>query len=252
VAETDDLEEDHPGAPEEAKPGERAADGARDPEPEGPGKQTGGAQEPGIFTLKHLDEVRTVGRDEVVRLAQQGMDYDRVRSERDQLRKYRDELGPALEMVRDFAGKSGLAPEEYLELCRRRELSGRGMDGRGVNERVFSERREAFLRSGQAAREAAETRRRERAEKRREDMRRFAEKFPAVKPEEISKEIWDEVAKGESLLSSYTLRRNARLEAELTAERQNRENAQKTTGSLSGGLAGIRQDEFDRWWNDED
>jgi hypothetical protein len=149
VAETDDLEEDHPGAPEEAKPGERAADGARDPEPEGPGKQTGGAQEPGIFTLKHLDEVRTVGRDEVVRLAQQGMDYDRVRSERDQLRKYRDELGPALEMVRDFAGKSGLAPEEYLELCRRRELSGRGMDGRGVNERVFSERREAFLRSGQ-------------------------------------------------------------------------------------------------------
>jgi hypothetical protein len=31
------------------------------------------------FTLKHLGEVRTVGRDEVIALAQKGLDYDRIR-----------------------------------------------------------------------------------------------------------------------------------------------------------------------------
>ncbi len=35
------------------------------------------------FALKHLDEVKTVGRDEVVSLAQKGMDYDRIREKLD-------------------------------------------------------------------------------------------------------------------------------------------------------------------------
>lgn len=230
VAETDDLEEDHPGAAEPEQPGGRTAGG--NPEPEGSGKQTGGAQEPDAFTLKHLDEVRTVGRDEVVKLAQQGMDYERVRSERDQLRKLRDETGPALELIRAAAVRNGMTSEQYVEFCRRQQPGGRNIDAR-----VSAERRAAGDEAGV---------------RRREGMRRFLDKFPSVRPEEIPGEVWNEVAKGESLIFAYTLNKNTRLEAELAAERQNRENAKKTTGSLAGGLAGIRQDEFDRWWNDED
>lgn len=34
----------------------------------------------GEFTLKHLDRTLSVDRDEVIRLAQKGLDYDRVKS----------------------------------------------------------------------------------------------------------------------------------------------------------------------------
>lgn len=37
------------------------------------------------FTLKHLDEVKNVSRDEVVTLAQKGLDYDRIRTKLDHL-----------------------------------------------------------------------------------------------------------------------------------------------------------------------
>ncbi len=36
------------------------------------------------FTLKHLGEVTTVGRDEVIALAQKGLDYDRIRGKYEQ------------------------------------------------------------------------------------------------------------------------------------------------------------------------
>jgi len=38
----------------------------------------------GSFTLKHLGETRTVGRDEVITLAQKGLDYDRIRRKYDE------------------------------------------------------------------------------------------------------------------------------------------------------------------------
>jgi hypothetical protein len=118
VAETDDLEDDRPGAPEEETSGERT-DTEKTGREQPAAIDTAEAAESQAFTLKHLDEVRTVGRDEVVKLAQQGMDYERVRSERDQLRKYREEIGPALR-------RSGLRrekrhdPRAVLEFCSRR------------------------------------------------------------------------------------------------------------------------------------
>lgn len=60
--------------------------------------------EPESFTLRHLGETKNVGREEVIALAQKGMDYDRIRSK----------LGDAsreLESLR--AGGTGeLSPEE--------------------------------------------------------------------------------------------------------------------------------------------
>ena len=66
-------------------------------EPDQPRNGQGHEEDPGLpraegakgeetFPLKYMDEIRTVNREEVTTLAQKGMDYDRVRSERDQLR----------------------------------------------------------------------------------------------------------------------------------------------------------------------
>lgn len=189
--ETDDLEADQPKQTEPKAAGEPKPGGAGTEKPER--ETTDAAEEAQNFTLKHLGELRTVGKDEVVRLAQQGLDYQRIRAERDWLRA---------------------------------ALRGETEPG---------------------ARSAAV-----RAEERKEDIRRFLREFPAVKPEEIPKEVWGQVAEGEGLASAYALHRSRQLEAELAAERQNRRNAQNTTGSLAGGIKGIPQDEFLKWWEDED
>ena len=54
------------GVVDEAEPGL-----AQKPEPE---------REPESYTLRHLGETKNVGREEVIALAQKGMDYDRIRS----------------------------------------------------------------------------------------------------------------------------------------------------------------------------
>lgn len=53
----------------------------RDPEPGG-----GRAGEEETFQLKYMDEIRKVGRREAIALAQKGLDYDRIRAQRDALR----------------------------------------------------------------------------------------------------------------------------------------------------------------------
>ena len=75
-------------AEEKAEPPETPAEAEEKPEekaePEQPKEDS--------YTLKHLDETRTVGRDEVIALAQKGMDYDRIREQRDAAASRLDEF----------------------------------------------------------------------------------------------------------------------------------------------------------------
>jgi hypothetical protein len=66
------------------------------------------------FTLKHLDEIRTVGRGEVITLAQKGLDYDRIRG------KY-DEAAAALSK-RDGLTIQAAAPEQAAAAKRQTEI----------------------------------------------------------------------------------------------------------------------------------
>ena len=63
---------------------------------------TSDKQEPDKFVLKHLDDTHEVNRDEVIALAQKGLDYDRIRerlaaadTELTELRNKRAELDTA-------------------------------------------------------------------------------------------------------------------------------------------------------------
>ena len=60
------------------------------------------------------------------------------------------------------------------------------------------------------------------------------------------------VAQGESLTAAYTMHRNQQLEAELAAERQNKQNQERTTGSLSAQREGDSKSEIDKWWYEDD
>ncbi|MPM15672.1 hypothetical protein SDC9_62043 [bioreactor metagenome] len=206
------------------------------PKPEGGEEAT--------FTLKHLDEVRTVSKDEVVKLAQQGMDYDRIRAERDQLRSFRQQADPSFSLISFFAKKSGMEAEQYLEHLRKQDLIRSGFSEQSANARLSAERIAAERAQEDLRREQAKT------EARNASMKRFLKAYPDVKPEEIPKEVWKAVSKGDDLTAAFTFHKNRALEAELAAERQNGRNAQISTGSMSTRGAG-KQDEIDRWWNDE-
>lgn len=237
---------DQPAAPETETPPEQPAEEQR-------------ADQPQLFTLKYRGEAIQVTQDEMVALAQKGRDYDTVRQERDQLLQYRQEADPALELVRSYAQRNGMTVGDYLDYCRRQELLAQGVNEQTANAQIAVEKQQAALQRQNAEAAAARKRQeaeaiqaRQRQEAQRKDFAAFLGAYPGVKTTEIPKEVWEKVAQGESLVSAYTMHRNRQLEAELAAERQNRKNQQRTTGSLSDPAGGDKKDDIDRWWNEED
>ena len=80
------------------------------------------------FTLKHLGEVRKVGKDEVITLAQKGLDYDRQRQKNDELASRNRELSAQAEQLRaqrvsgTGTGPRAMTREEAMTLRRDREV----------------------------------------------------------------------------------------------------------------------------------
>ena len=119
------------GADEEAQHAEDSAEEA------GPSEETGGdqaeqeagrekADQPETFILKNREETRQLTRDEVIAMAQKGWDYDHIREERDQLRQFRQEADPALQLVKTYAERNGMDIPQYLDFCRKQELLAQG------------------------------------------------------------------------------------------------------------------------------
>ena len=199
------------------------------------------ADQPELFTLKNRDETKQVTRDELVAMAQKGWDYDHIREERDQLRQYRQEADPALELVKSYAQRSGMNVADYLDYCRRQELMAKGMTEQDAAQKVTMEKERAELDRQKAEIEAvldrqrsAERRANELAQARQKDIESFYRAYPNVDPKSIPQEVWGEVKGGDTLTNAYTRYENRRLQAELAAERQNRDNRAKAPGSLGG------------------
>ena len=77
--------------------------------------------------------------------------------------------------------------------------------------------------------------------KQQEDYKQFLETFPDTDPKDIPQTVWDEVNKGRSLVDSFTRHENQILKEKLAKltetekiEQQNSENAQVSTGSVTG------------------
>lgn len=223
------------------------------------------AQAPELFTLKNRDETRQVSREELIAMAQKGWDYDNVRQERDQLRQYREENRQAVEFLESIARQNGMDVQGYLREVQKRELMRTGLSEDEAGRELQMRQREAQIQKDRAeldARQQAEqSAQRQAAEKEsrvRNDIAAFFKAYPAVKPADIPKEVWDSVNRGESLVAAYARNEAAQLkakaqqlEAEVSALKQNQSNARRTPGSL-GGNSGTELDEIDRLWNDDD
>lgn len=253
---------------EDAKPEETSEEADQQPEePEGeeeiPASEEDQTEEQAeadqsLFELKHLGETKQVSREEVVRLAQKGMDYDRIRSERDADKAEIKRLQEMESFLTELAAPSGISVSDLMDQTRAQLLAEReGLDPAVAAQRVKLEReRKAFeekkAQEEQTQREQAEANRR-----RQEDFLRFKREYPHVDPKNIPQEVWDKVREGGSLMDAYSRHENKQLRDEVeawkkkaeTAE-QNHKNKERSTGSQRSAGQTSEQDAFDRAWYD--
>lgn len=237
-----------------------------DAEPDG--SQTQQGQEDQLFRLKHLDEVKQVTRDEVIALAQKGMDYDRIRArvaDYDTIRQRMETAErdlPALRAHEEFLQEmaDGRSVEELIDSVRAARLAGRlGIDRETALGRVRLDRErrqfEAEKNGGGAQRQSGQTQgaRADAQERWKQNcFLEFARQYPTVNPKQIPSAVWTAFGKGETLVSAYSRIRLHELESRQTAQRQDAENAKRSAGSRYSAGKAARMDELDRlWYGDE-
>lgn len=257
-SETDDAEQ----TPETQTEADQPTDAEPEQDADGAEQQTAEAQAD-QFTLKHLDETRTVSRDEVIALAQKGMDYDRIRGRLEEQKDYAElkkrnaELEDSFAFLKEFAGDRSV--DEFIDEGRAQALMQRtGIDHETALGRVKLERDRKALdaeRQKQQAQQEEQQKQQEQADAQ-EQWRKncfiaFDKEFPDVDPKSIPQEVWDAFGRGETLVSAYSLHQLRALQKQQAAQRQAEENAKRSTGSRQTN-GKDEMSEFDRLWYDDD
>lgn len=272
-----DIEDDAQGAPDtetqssDAAPEIEQNDGGQDADAAQPGEnEEQQAQTDGqLFELKHLGETKNVNRDEVVTLAQKGMDYDRVTEKNTQLEnqvsEQKQQLATLTEhenALQELAKQSGTTVEELVEnMLIAVTKSKYGIDDDGMAlERVKLDRERRALDQERAALAPQKQEQEQQAanEKwRGECFDAFAKAYPDVDPASIPNGVWEAFNRGETLVSAYARERNKALEAEIArmkTEQETRDrnaaNAARSTGSQSSAGKTGSDEAFDALWYD--
>lgn len=255
--ETLEQQADQPG---QENPELTAEESTGDPAPaeKAPPAEASPQEEPPFLTLKHLDEVRTVNREEAQALAQKGLDYDRIREERDQLRSFREENFPAIQLVQKYAQRNNMTIPEYLEFCRVQEImSEQQVTEDAARNQVALEKRELDVsrrEEAQAEKERKESQAKQSEESEQERIRRdvnqFLADYPQVKPTEIPPEVFDIVRRDKASLSlAYGKWLIAKQADELKALKAQASAREKSPGSLSGSLGSAKTDPVFEGWD---
>lgn len=209
-----------------------------------------------LFTLKHLDEVREVSRDEVIALAQKGLDYDR------KTQKLSDTISEYEEFL-DGLVPEGLTRAQFMDSVRARVyMAAQKAEGKEISEAqaLFKIQQDRADKKRSAEAEAAEAANREKQaaeDKRKNMLLSFVEAYPGVKAENIPAEVWQETQKTGDLVGAWAKHENtllkrekAELEKRIETFEQNAKNAQRSTGSRKSAGKPNEESDFDVAWYD--
>jgi hypothetical protein len=160
-------------------------------------------------------------------------------------------------LVKSAAARSNMTVTQYLDYVRKQELMSTGINEATAQAQLEIEKQRAEINAIQEEQRkvlAEEQRKKEeeerQAEARREDINKFRQSFPDVDAGKIPEEVWAQVRSGLPLTAAYALHKARALEAELAAERQNKEARAKSTGSMT--TAGEKaKDLYDDGWYDD-
>lgn len=205
------------------------------------------------FSLKHMDEVKEVNRDEVIELAQKGMDYDRIRTERDTMKADYGQLQDYKALLNELAENSGTNIDDFVLGVRAKLMVAKGAN---LTEETALQQLKAKAAekaaTEQAEKSAAEEASRQaEAEKARKeaDVQNFIATFPGVEAKDIPAEVWSVAKKTGNLTGAYSAYRIKQLEEQIATAEKNKKNEERSTGSRkTGGNSAF--DNFDDLWND--
>ena len=197
--------------------------------------------------LKHFDEVKKVTKEEAKKLAQMGMDYDRIRGKLDEARAINAKLQKYEDFLNELKGGFNSIDDLMNDTRARLIADKEGITREQAMERVKS----ANQQKEQAQQQAQLSRNAVYEEMRRESLTSFIAAFPGVKASDIPQEVWDDMKVTNNLVASYAKYEAKKLKDENAVLKKNAENKARSTGSMKS--AGKPQrDEFDAMWYEDD
>jgi hypothetical protein len=249
--ETEDAVDDEDDADQQDSEDEDSSDEEEDSSDDGHTEETEEEKEDKepdpTFTLKHLDEVREVGRDEVVELAQKGMDYDRIRTERDSIKPKFEEYESFLKRIAGDQSIEDLIDSTLAKLdVADAEKRGEELDEVEQFKKLRIERVKRETKNPPPAAEPEKTEEEKEKERLGKSIQRFIKEYPDVKATDVPPEVWQDYRNGRAdLLECYQLYENKKLKDELKSLKQNQKNKERSTGSKKS--AGKTQ--VDKWFD---
>ena len=226
------------------------------------------ANQPELIELKHLGQTVRVTPEQLNAYAQMGLDYQRIREDRDAARKdvkrisHMDKeverLSAMETFLKELAAPQGISVEDLIDGARAEVLAKKEHLNKDVAlQRIKLDReRKAFEAQKDQQQKAAQEKSQEEA-KRQEQFLRFARTYPKVKPNDIPKDVWDAFKDGEDLVNAYARFENrelrekvSKLESQLETAKKNSENKRRSAGSQRSAGSASEMDEFDRAWYD--
>ena len=230
-------------------------------------QQTGGEDEENhddadtaeSFVLKHLGTEQTVGRDEVIALAQKGLDYSRIRDKLQTSETEKSEIAEKLSYFEKLADSQGKTLDQFIEAT---AAALRADEKKIPYEDALREVQFEFEKSKFAKEKTDWEKSRSDTETeentRQADIDAFMAKYPeaAAKPDSIPKEVWAEAEKTSltEAYGNYMAKQKdaeiASLRKQLEQEKQYRKNKESSTGSQATDNSGEKDTFFETLWND--
>lgn len=240
--------------------GEAEAEAANEPTAEAQERTDGSeeADQPELIELKHLGQTVRVTPEQLNAYAQMGLDYQRIREDRDAARKEVERLTAMETFLKELAAPQGISVEDLIDGARAEVLAKKEHLNKDVAlQRIKLDReRKAFEAQKDQQKKEAQAKSQEEA-KRQEQFLRFARTYPKVKPNDIPKDVWDAFKDGEDLVNAYARFENrelkekvSKLESQLETAKKNSENKRRSAGSQRSAGSASEMDEFDRAWYD--
>lgn len=188
------------------------------------------------FKLKHNHEEKDYPKEEAIRLAQKGLNYDKVYKQLETLKNDK-----RLSFVDNLAKKNNMTVEKYLDAVKQQEVSDeieRIADERNVPLDVAKDLYDNLkLKTITKEKELTQ----KQVDKENSDLSEFVKSYPDIKGEKIPSEVWTDWNKGKNktLIDAYVKHENKLLKDELSKLKEvkkiddkNIENTNKSTGSL--------------------
>lgn len=245
----EDFGGDHTEEPEEVEEPveETASEPVETPETPVETEETPAEPAPELFDLKFMGETKQYTREEMTTLAQKGMNHDRILQQRDALQQFKSQHETVVSDLSRIAKQFGMEPADLLHSMEKNLRRQRGESDAEAEANIRAERADRQLQAQKQVEDQQE------AAKRRQqaDVQAFVAKYPKLDYKTIPQSVWEDVRKGETLVSAYgryeteQLRaENQRLQQQLAVQAQNEKNKQNSLGSMKSGSTTQKTDPF--------